>query len=278
MPDTAYYIITFNNIPQLDPTFTPSEGCEALTIGVHLSGDASMYQSLIWDMGDNQTVQNQFDFQHTYINNGNYTVSIDAITAEGCNIQGTWTDTIKVYPLPYGEIKQNPSRITVISNHGLFTVSGSGNIADIQWDLSKSGINIHSENSLRLDYDFEGDSATYRLNALLISDKGCLQNIDHVFKVYPEQKMYIPNAFTPNGDGVNDVFSISSFGVSLDEFEVIIYDRWGEIIFTSDQLDFKWDGTYRNEEVSSGVYAFKILYNDGVPKKVLIGGKVTLLR
>lgn len=278
LPDTAYFTITFNDIPKLEPIFTPNEGCEALTVDVYLENKVTHFQSLVWNMGDNQTVTNQNEFVHIYPNSGTYTVSIDAITAEGCMLQATWTDTIKVYPLPYGEINQNPSRITVINNNGLFTVKGSGNIADIQWDLSKEGVNIHSENSLRFDYDFTGDSATYKLDALLISDKGCLQSIDHIFKVYPEQKIYVPNAFTPNGDGVNDVFSISTFGVPLDEFEIIIFNRWGEPIFTSDQLNFEWDGTYRNEKVSNGVYAFKILYNDGIPNKVYLSGRVTLLR
>lgn len=276
LPDTAYYTIKFNNIPQLNPVFTPNEGCEALTINIDL--DNNNYQSLVWDMGDNQTVNNLYNFQHTYVNSGTYTVAINAITAEGCNLTGIWKDTIIVHPLPLGEIRQSPSRITVINNTGLFTIKGTGNIVDIQWDLSKAGVNISSENTLRFEHIFTGDSATYKLEALLISDKGCESFTDYIFKVYPEQKMYVPTAFSPNGDGVNEVFEISSFGIAPEEFEITIFNRWGEPIFKSTDLDFKWDGTYNSEIVKSGVYTYKILYNDGVPKKVLLAGKITLLR
>tara|TARA_R110001592_G_scaffold363109_2_gene680419 strand:+ start:104689 stop:109551 length:4863 start_codon:yes stop_codon:yes gene_type:complete len=275
-PTSTTYTITFNNIPLLQPTFNPNEGCEPLTVSFGLNQDN--YSSILWYLGDGNTMSNTYGFDHTYTIPGNYTVSIDAVTAEGCNLSDTWVDTIKVNPLPYGEISQNPSRITVINNIGNYNVQGNGTIANIEWTVSFGDSVIFRDTILRLEVEYPELPGIYTIDAHLITDKGCTADISYMTEVFTEQKIYVPTAFTPNGDGVNEFFQISTFNVPISEFEIQIFDRWGEMIFESDQLDFKWDGTYRNILSHTGQYVWKIRYNDGIPKKVELTGRVNLLR
>ena len=71
-----------------------------------------------------------------------------------------------------------------------------------------------------------------------------------------EQYLYIPNSFSPNGDGVNDSFRI--YGQEIDEFKILIFNRWGELLFESNNIGNNWNGFYKGKEVPSGVYVFRI--------------------
>ena len=92
--------------------------------------------------------------------------------------------------------------------------------------------------------------------------------------------VYVPNSFTPNGDGFNEFFQVSVYG-HLRDFSLYIFDRWGERIFTSDDPSITWDGTYNGEPVPDGVYVWKVRYrattDRGAVGKDLIG-HVTVLR
>jgi gliding motility-associated-like protein len=113
-----------------------------------------------------------------------------------------------------------------------------------------------------------------------VKDYNCCLNADTVYvKVY---QYFIPNAFTPNGDGKNDIFR--AIGVYRDiKFDMYIYDRWGQLLFHSDNIDTGWDGTYKNSPCPAGTYTWQIniqfLGQDIVSKgKATLKGSVILLK
>ena len=89
-------------------------------------------------------------------------------------------------------------------------------------------------------------------------------------------QIFIPNAFSPNGDGLNDVFKIES--VRLDKFWIRIFDRWGREVFYSTNPDFEWDGTYRAQPVNAGVYSYRLFYGIGDYRNQERFGTVTVIR
>jgi gliding motility-associated-like protein len=89
--------------------------------------------------------------------------------------------------------------------------------------------------------------------------------------------VYVPNAFTPNGDGTNDVFEV--FGTALKSVSMKIFNRWGEKVFDSGESQWaSWDGTYMGSMQPTGVYVYyvELVYLDGVKK--MREGSVTLIR
>ncbi len=98
------------------------------------------------------------------------------------------------------------------------------------------------------------DDITYQY--LLYDKKGCYFK-DSV-KIYVIRKVYVPNAITLNGDGINDVFYFKS--ISVDQFELMIFNRWGELLFTSDDINKGWDGTYKGQDVQIDTYVWKVRY------------------
>ncbi|MCC7332844.1 MAG: gliding motility-associated C-terminal domain-containing protein [Flavobacteriales bacterium] len=106
------------------------------------------------------------------------------------------------------------------------------------------------------------------------SIEGCKSTATTVIVV--DGVLYIPNAFTPNGDGFNDIFY--AFGKNIITFEMMIFDRWGEKLFTSKSLDKGWDGTYSGKIVQTETYVWKIKYTDVLNNMGEQIGTVTLIR
>ncbi|MEM6726843.1 MAG: gliding motility-associated C-terminal domain-containing protein, partial [Bacteroidota bacterium] len=128
---------------------------------------------------------------------------------------------------------------------------------------------------------FPFENTTYTL--VVTNQEGCSASDEINIRVQKDRNIFIPNAFTPNGDGVNDIFMI--FGglgvINVEEFR--IYDRWGEQIialqdFQTDDPNYGWDGTFRGQQMNSGVFVYyaKVLFVDG--EVVLFKGDVTLVR
>jgi gliding motility-associated-like protein len=110
---------------------------------------------------------------------------------------------------------------------------------------------------------------------LFVTDEnGCL-NSDTV-RVILDGALYVPNAFTPNGDGINDVFVIR--GVDIKDFELFIFDRWGLLIYETNNMDEYWDGTYKGDPVQLDTYVWKVNYSDYQRNKHNLVGHVSVIR
>ncbi len=108
-----------------------------------------------------------------------------------------------------------------------------------------------------------------------VNDKGCKATDEVCVTIIKESAIYVPNTFTPNKDGLNDVFYI--YGVDINEMDLKIYNRFGQIIFTSkDQLS-GWNGYYNNELCPMGVYVWFLKFTDREGKQMYKKGHVTLL-
>jgi gliding motility-associated-like protein len=101
-----------------------------------------------------------------------------------------------------------------------------------------------------------------------------------IFEV--KNEIYIPNVFSPNGDGINDFFTVS-FGPDLEVTEITgsIFDRWGNLVFSSDAIPFAWDGAFDGEPVQPGVFVYtvKVTYMvDVIEKAKILKGDVTVIK
>ena len=92
-------------------------------------------------------------------------------------------------------------------------------------------------------------------------------SLSNEVEVVPAMTIYIPNTFTPNGDGMNDTFGVS--GEAIKDFNMIIYNRWGQMIFETSDANIQWDGTYDGQKAPQGAYAYTLTAQGPV------GGKQT---
>jgi len=105
---------------------------------------------------------------------------------------------------------------------------------------------------------------------------GCTGTTTATVIVQPDFTFFVPNSFTPNGDGLNDVFK--AYGTGLLDFELIISNRWGEHVFSTKNIDEGWDGTVNSEPAPPDVYVYLINYTDNMGRTKVKAGVVSLIR
>jgi gliding motility-associated-like protein len=129
-------------------------------------------------------------------------------------------------------------------------------------------------------FEFEDEIFRYRIKAVY-GDRVAYSNI---VKEYPDLKVFIPNAFTPNNDGINDEYKVTGSGgetgsaAEFDKFRLIIINRWGETVYESNDLAEGWDGTYKGVECPIGTYVFHVEFRDKTGKFQYHQGNITLIR
>ena len=119
-------------------------------------------------------------------------------------------------------------------------------------------------------------SGLYTITLVAIDAKGCVDSITKPVFILEEFYIYIPNTFIPDGDRYNDYFTGSFIGVKWIKME--IFNRWGELLFFSEDQDFKWDGTVNNKRVPDGTYTWKLTYKPNRGVEELMTGHVNVLR
>ncbi|HTL82993.1 MAG TPA: T9SS type B sorting domain-containing protein, partial [Bacteroidia bacterium] len=106
---------------------------------------------------------------------------------------------------------------------------------------------------------------------------GCMSTDTVTIEILPEDRFYIPNTFTPNGNGLNDIFMPAILGA--DKYHFMIFDRWGNLIFETNDVNVGWDGRFKGHRCEEDVYVWRITYTDVVDlqEKTVIG-HVNLIR
>jgi gliding motility-associated-like protein len=108
------------------------------------------------------------------------------------------------------------------------------------------------------------------------TEYGCKATITKILEVKEEFLLYIPNTFTPNGDGENDIFKPKGSGIKA--YNLVVYDRWGQQIFVTTDIVRGWDGTFKGNECQNGVYVYAIIAINNDNAKFEKVGHITLLK
>jgi gliding motility-associated-like protein len=110
----------------------------------------------------------------------------------------------------------------------------------------------------------------------VVDDFGCVIS-DSVRLLIQDEELLIPTAFSPNKDGSNDIFRVKN--TNLSQFQLQVFNRWGEKVFETTDADEGWDGTFRDEPQELGVYVWKAEYKlNGAPSVKFASGNLTLVR
>jgi gliding motility-associated-like protein len=130
---------------------------------------------------------------------------------------------------------------------------------------------------------FQGTNDGYTITLIASTSMGCMDSTSITISANLGEVYYIPNSFTPDGDKYNQIFKpVVSTGISSDGYEMLIFNRWGEIMFESKNINVGWDGSYGSEglDCPSGTYTYKISFTliGGLQEKSIVTGHVNLLR
>ena len=112
-------------------------------------------------------------------------------------------------------------------------------------------------------HTYEDKPGVYHIVLYATNTAGCRDSAVAVVSVVDELIFYVPNSFTPDGDEFNNVFfPVFSSGFDGQNYTLLIFDRWGEVLFESHNVDFGWDGTYAGQLCKEGTYTWKIIIKE----------------
>lgn len=270
--------VTVNPLPVPDFTIGIS-GCApySLTFTDITPGTIS---SLTWNFGDGGTGSG-VNPSHLYENAGTYPVTVTATSAAGC----TSTSTIQpatIFPVPEAAFTA-PLVTSIFAPTVKYTdqsiVDPAGTITYWHWNFGDSLALADSVSSLQNPSHTFSEVGTYCAHLIVKSTPGgCADYTDLCIIIEPEFTFFIPNAFSPNDDGINEEF----FGVgdNIKKYDMLIYDRWGGLLFHATDIKKAWNGKVNNtgEIVKEDVYVYVVKLTDHHDKVHKYIGSVTIVK
>lgn len=252
-------------------------GCEDFS--VVFTALSNIGTSYVWNFGDGSATQSGTPVTHVYTTPGSYTVSLTTTTAQGCTSTITNNNYIDVWPTPVAGFTFTPNPATTTDPTVYFTDQSLG-AQTWNWDFGVPFNSTDVSSSQNPSYTY-ADSGYYSVQLIISNSFGCYDTAVRVIEIAPEYVIYAPNAFTPfNHDGINDTFMPKGIGIDPNNFEMYIYDRWGNQIFKTNDINKGWDGRANGGSNIAQIdtYVWKIKTKDYKGNNHEYIGHVTLVK
>ncbi|MCX6295115.1 MAG: PKD domain-containing protein [Bacteroidetes bacterium] len=267
---TSSVLVTVHDLPVISLTPQSIVNCVQASLTYIDNSTTNAGASYNWSFGDGNT-STQVSPTNTFTASGTYIINVTVTSPFGCVNTASTTSAVTVYPGTTAQFTSQGIDGTLLSPMYQFN-DQSTNAASRIWYFG-DGTSSTVLNPLHT-YPAKG---IYVVSLKTTTLNGCIDSVVHEVEIVPIFTLYIPNAFTPDGNGNNDYFAPK--GIEISEFKMMIFDRWGELIFQSDDIATGWDGKANNGDkiAEQGVYVYKIEVRDFSQKYHDYIGHVTLL-
>ena len=243
--------------------FSYIKNCEGLVNYTSVISNNVIINNLVWDFGDGHS-SNTANPSHHFLQNNTFSSKLVAVSESGCVSDTIRKDIVinKVYPFAGND--------TIIAIGQPLQLEGSGG-SEFYWNPSTGLDNPFIENPIAvLSHD--------QVYSLLVKNEDGCEGRDTVrIKVYKGPELYVPTAFTPDGNGLNDIFRITAPGLKQLDY-LRVFDRWGKLVFQSQTVSKGWDGMVNSIAQPSGTYVWIIKGVDYKNNVLFRKGTVTLIR
>lgn len=260
----------------LVPTISVAEGdeaCEGEPVSFSVTSDIGT--NAVWEF-ENGLIYNGMENNNVLFNDiGCFDVDITVTSDEGCSNTQSVNNHLCINPLPYADFSQSKVNITTFSPIVQFWNQSNGEVS-VEWGFGDG----NTTTDFNPYHEFPVDSSgTYQIQLVAISQYGCTDTVTSLVVVEERLLIYVPNTFTPDDDDYNQVFlPILTQGFDPFNYELLIFNRWGEILFESHDSSVGWDGRYGGKIVKDGSYVWKINVKDKEGIMQQFKGHVNLLR
>jgi gliding motility-associated-like protein len=262
--------VTVNPLPVI--TIAPQSlvACNEVTASFSETSGTNSGAQYYWQFGDGYG-SIQPNAVHTYGTSGMYTISLTVTSIAGCVNTANTTCNVTVNQGSIADFNSEGMDGTTLNPVFNF-YNGSSNAVSYSWDFGDGATSALVDP--QHTYVGKGE---YIVSLITASSAGCMDTIVKRIEVRPVFTIYIPNAFTPDGNNTNDFFTAK--GDEISEFKMMIFDRWGEMIYQTEDIQTGWDGkaNHGSEIAQNGVYVYKITVRDFESKYHDFTGHVTLL-
>ena len=226
----------------------------------------------IWDLGDGTYDSGRY-VDHVYPSVGVFNIELVVISSNGC--KDSLIKNIEIFNPPEASFTFNPTNISIIDPFVQF-INTSIDAIPLVWDFGDSNVSYDLN-----PYHKFSLPGRYNVRLIVSDTNSCIDSVTHMVVVYYDFVLYMPTSFTPDLDGNNEFFGPK--GLRFDKFlsyEFIVYDRWGGVIFKTNDPIVHWDGKsdISDRLCPSGVYSWVIIIDDEVGARQERSGLLRLIR
>ncbi len=252
-----------------------AKGCVPTCV-TFTAGSSSSIQSYNWIL-NGAGITGSVNGAYCFDESASYTLGLTVMDGNGCT-STVVPVTIDIYPQPVADFNHAPIKPIVNQDPFVTFTDASWNATIVSWNWYFMNTAQHTSIEQNPTFSYT-EPGTYPVVLVVKSDKGCTDTLIRPLVVGEDFGLYVPNAFTPNGDGLNDIFQPKGFGVV--KYEIFMFDRWGEKVFATKEFTEGWDGSFQGRGTKSceeGTYTWLIQCTDVFGKSHELKGHVTLMK
>jgi hypothetical protein len=233
--------ITVFQLPNVGFTVSDQEGCAPVTVSFTNTTSPALSANCIWTMDDGTTIPACGNQVYTYSEVGSYSPSLYVISSDGCSATYTLPAPINVYGYPTAEFSWAPEPADVL-NPIVYFSNESVDAVGYYWNFGPYGASIDENPNFTFP---DEDLAEFPVCLTVSNEFGCTDTVCHTVTMNSELQVWVPNAFTPEQDGLNEVFLPVIKGANPSGYHFVIFDRWGTLVFESWDIGEPWIGDIR---------------------------------
>lgn len=267
----------FIEVQDLNPSFSTPDvvGCEVFEMNTGFIDASSVNFGTInawdWTFGDGNTTVAQNPL-HTYQTAGSYTVGLTITTNLGCSETYTIPNYILVHPTAIADFYFGVNSGYIMQTN--YYTNNSSNATSYSWNFGDG--NFSSEENPEYEYN-EADNYAVTLTAT--NQFGCSDQITKMLEITSPPVFFIPNSFTPNGDEFNTSWEFVITDIDFQNFELLVYNRWGQLVWETHDPAASWDGTFNGTTVPDGTYTWIMRCSDKkTDEKYVRNGHVNVIK
>lgn len=270
---TTIVTVTVNPPPVIQFSPDVTSGCSPLKVTFTNTTAAPLF--CFWDFGDGSSSSVCNDSAHTYLSAGTYTVKLTVTDTNNCVNARADTALIRV-SAPVADFSMSSTRVSIYEPSISFT-DQSINASTWLWNFGDTVSTANSSIMKNPSHTYS-DTGVYCIKLVVHDSTGCVDSTIKCLTIVPQYTFYVPNAFTPNGDSMNEIFNGKGSGIYT--YKMLIFDRWGNLIFTTEDINNGWDGCVKGSSnpVQQDVYVYKIVVTDIFSLTHNYVGHVTVVR
>jgi gliding motility-associated-like protein len=252
--------IVVSDLPEPTYTVLNPDQCEPAIFDIVNTTDENFSQYNYWLINGDDQYLNQDTITTEVFMSGQYDLQLIITSFEGCVDSITVIDALNVKPAPEASFTHSPNPVTMFNTTVLFqNTSFYGSTYDWFFENGNPSNSISEDVTVAFP---DGLTGTYEVQLITTSELGCTDTMNYELIVLPEVLIYAPNSFTPDGDEFNQTWFVHMEGIDTYNFELLLYNRWGQLIWENHDITVGWDGTFNGKPVEVGVYTWVINTKD----------------
>jgi gliding motility-associated-like protein len=274
--DTANTTLNWYPIPDpLEYLVVNPDGCAPENVGfIYTATPHDSTYTLLWDFGNGDTGQGEND-STTYLLGGLYDVELTVLSPNGCELTNLYPERIDIRTRPVGSYTFSPDSISSLTPDVQFTNTTQDQSVYWYWQFDDEGVSLNENPT----YAFQ-DTGMQTVTFIITAVNGCRDTVYGLVDVWPEATLFMPNAFSPNEDSQNEGFQGKGYWGLLLDYHLEIYNRWGELVFVSNDPNETWNGKKNNVDraCDPGLYKYKLHWGKPRDQYYDFTGEIILVR